>query len=318
MTDPVVSIVVVSYNTRELTLACLASVCRETTLPFELIVVDNASPDGSAAAIAEAFPQVVLLAERENHWFAGGCNLGASRARGKYILHLNPDTLVLDHAIDRLVAFARATPGARIWGGRTLDGAGRLDPASCWGRMTLWNQFCRASGLTAIFARTTLFNGEAYGGWDRSEPGEVDIVSGCFFLMRRVDWEAMGGFDPAFVMYGEEADLCLRAHERLDARPRITPEATIVHYGGASDTVRGDMMVRLLRAKAELIKRHVPSWQRRPALALMAAWPLTRRLALGLAGRPSAAAWTEIWARRAEWRNGFEPSDAPHARQAAE
>ena len=302
---PVVSIVVVSYNTREMTLACLNSVFAETTGPFEVIVVDNASPDGSAEAIAEAFPQVRLLAETTNHWFAGGCNLGAAAARGEFILHLNPDTLVLDGAIDRLVDFARARPDARIWGGRTFDDERRPDPASCWGRMTLWRLFCRVAGLTALGRRTTLFNGEAYGGWDRSTERPVDIVSGCLFLMRRADWETMGGFDPTFLMYGEEADLCLRAADALDARPRITPEARIIHYGGASDTVRADKMVRLLRAKAELIRRHFPTWQRGTGLALHAAWPLSRLIATSAARRPSAAIWREIWARRAEWQGGF-------------
>ncbi len=304
---PVVSIVIVSYNTRAMTLDCLASVFAETTVPFEVIVVDNASPDGSAEAIAEAFPQVRLLAETTNHWFAGGCNLGAGQARGEYILHLNPDTVVLDGAIDRLVRFAQRTPAARIWGGRTFDGDMRPDPASAWGRMTLWRLFCRASGLTAIGRGTTLLNGEAYGGWDRTTEREVDIVSGCFLLMRRADWEAMEGFDATFLMYGEEADLCLRAKAAIGARPRITPEARIVHYGGASDTVRADKMVRLLRAKAELVRRHFPRGQRRAGLMLHAAWPLSRLVATRLLGRASAAVWAEVWARRAEWRAGFAP-----------
>jgi GT2 family glycosyltransferase len=302
---PTVSVVIVSYNTRAMTLDCLASVFAETKVPVEVIVVDNNSPDGSATAIAEAFPQVRLFAETENHWFAGGCNLGAAHARGEYVLHLNPDTLVLDGAIDALVDFARETPRARIWGGRTFDGEMRPDPASAWGRMTLWRLFCRASGLTAIGRGTTLLNGEAYGGWDRTGAREVDIVSGCFLLMRRADWEAMGGFDPTFLMYGEEADLCLRARGAIGARPKITPDARIVHYGGASDTVRADKMVRLLKAKAELIKRHFPAWQRGAGLALHAAWPLSRWLVTGLARRGSAPVWREVWTRRAEWREGF-------------
>lgn len=302
---PRVSVVIVSYNTRDLTLACLRSVRDQTRAPHEVIVVDNASPDGSAAAIAEQFPEVTLLAETENHWFAGGCNLGAARARGAYILQLNPDTLILDGAIDRLLDFADRVPEARIWGGRTLDGAGAPDPASCWGRMSLWNLFCRASGLTAVFRGTTAFNGEAYGGWDRSTEREVDIVSGCFLLMRRADWEEMGGFDPVFRMYGEEADLCLRARQRIGARPRITPTATIVHYGGAADRVRADRMVRLLKAKAELIRRHFPPEQRAAGLFLHRLWPLTRWIALGLLRRPAARDWAEIWARRAEWQDGL-------------
>ena len=144
--SPALSVIVVSYNTRAMTLDCLASLRDETRADFETIVVDNASTDGSAEAIAAAFPEMVLLAETANHGFAGANNLAARRARGEYLLLLNPDTLVLDGAVDRLLAFARARPEAGIWGGRTLYGDRSLNPASCWGRMTLWNLFCRACG----------------------------------------------------------------------------------------------------------------------------------------------------------------------------
>lgn len=312
LSAPVLSIIVVSYNTREMTLACLRSVYAETRVAFELIVVDNASADGSVAAIAAEFPQAILMAETKNHGFARANNLAAARAGGEYLLLLNPDTLVLDGALDHLLAFARTTPHARIWGGRTLFGDRSLNPASCWRRMSLWNIFCRTAGLTGIFPQSDLFNAEAYGGWDRSTVREVDIVTGCLLLIARADWRALGGFDPAFVMYGEEADLCLRARHRLGARPEVTPTATIVHYGGASETVRSDKMVRLLRAKATLIRRHFPRWQQPLALALFRAWPLSRRLALQALGRlglrrgagESAAVWAAVWQRRAEWADG--------------
>ena len=98
--DPLVSILVVSYNTRAMTLECLASVIAETRVPYELIVLDNASPDGSAAAIAAEFPDVRLIASRENHGFAKGNNHAAREACGRYLLLLNPDTLVLDVALN--------------------------------------------------------------------------------------------------------------------------------------------------------------------------------------------------------------------------
>ena len=310
--DPVLTIIVVNYNTREMTLACLRSLRDETRAPYEVILVDNSSTDGSAEVIAAEFPDITLMAETANHGFAGGNNLAARRARGEYLLLLNPDTVVLDGAVDRLLAFARANPQAGIWGGRTLYGDRSLNPASCWGRMTLWNLFCRASGLTGVFPRSELFNSEAYGGWDRSTERNVDIVTGCFLMIRRETWEALGGFDPAFFMYGEEADLCLRARG-LGAAPRVTPEAEIVHYGGAADTVRADKMVRLLSGKISLIDRHFPAWQRPLARGLFQAWPLSRMIATRALGavtgrastRASAASWSEIWARRSEWREGW-------------
>lgn len=308
--DPVLTIIVVSYNTREMTLACLRSVRDETRTPYELIVVDNTSSDGSAEAIAAEFPDIRLMAETENHGFAKANNLAAEKARGEYILLLNPDTVVLDGALDKLLAFARRRPEARIWGGRTVFGDHSPNPASAWRKMDLWNLFCRATGLTGIFPNSPVFNSEAYGGWDRMSERAVDIVTGCLFLITRADWERLGGFDPAFFMYAEEADLCLRAARDLGARPRTTPEAVIVHHGGASEKVRADKMVRLLKARRELIRRHFPPWQQPLAAALFATHPLSRRIALGTLGfwrrglAEKARTWSEVWARRAEWQRG--------------
>jgi GT2 family glycosyltransferase len=322
---PAVSILVVSYQTREMTLECLASIARETRASHEVIVVDNASSDGSAEAIAEAHPEVRLLAETENHGFARANNIAARHARGDHLLLLNPDTVILDGAVDRLLDFARETPRARIWGGRTVFADGRLNPTSCWRRMSVWNVACRSSGLSRAFPRSELLNSEGYGGWDRGSRREVDIVTGCFLMIGRADWEALGGFDPAFVMYGEEADLCLRAARDLRARPAVTPEATIVHHGGAADRVAADRVVRTLRAKAELLERHLPAWQRPLARPLFRAWPLGRGLMLSAAARlgrggaggghrhaegasgEGAAVWREVWSRRAEWQGGFGP-----------
>jgi len=311
--DPLVSIIMVSYNTREMTLECLRSVVAETTVPYELLVMDNNSTDGSAEAIAAEFPDIRCWAETENHGFAKSNNLLCEHAKGEYVLLLNPDTIVLDGAIDKLMAFAQARPEAKIWGGKTLFGDRSLNPSSCWGRMTLWNVFCRTAGLTAIFKSSTFFNGEAYGTWDRSDERQIDIVSGCFFLIKRAMWDALDGFDLSFVMYGEEADLCLRATDTHGARPRVTPEAVIVHYGGASETVRADKMIRLMRAKITLINRHFPKWQQPIARGLYALWPWSRAVAMRLSGRArkssdaSQSSWAEIWARRDEWKDGYSP-----------
>src|SRR5690606_157263 len=116
-----------------------------------------------------------------------------------------------------------------------------------------WNLFCRTVGLSRVFPDSAFFNSEAYGGWDRMSERAVDIVTGCLLLIGRADWEALEGFDPVFFMYGEEADLCLRAADSLGARPLVTPDATIIHHDGASSTARADKMVRILQARKELI-----------------------------------------------------------------
>ncbi|MCK8465078.1 glycosyltransferase family 2 protein [Aliiroseovarius sp. S1339] len=306
---PKLSIIVVSYNTCAETLACLRSVAKETTISHEVIVVDNASSDGSAKAIAAEFPDHVLMAETENHGFAKANNLAAKHATGEYLLLLNPDTVVLDGAIDKLIGFAERQPDAKIWGGRTYYGDMSLNPSSCWRQFTFWSVFCRTTGLTGIFPRSALFNAEAYGGWDRGTQRQVDIVSGCFFMMKADDWRALDGFDLTFFMYGEEADLCLRARRDLGAAPMVTPDATIIHYGGVSETVRADRQVKVLRAKGELMKRYFPKWQQPFARALFAAYPLSRYLAGAVGARRGAGethqVWKEVWQRRQEWLNGF-------------
>jgi len=316
LTDPELSIIIVSYNTREMTLECIASVKAETRARIEIIVVDNASTDGSAEAVAHAHPDITLIAEGTNHGFGPAHAIALERSRAPWILLLNPDTLVLDGALDKLLSFAKAQPQAKIWGGRTLFGDRSLNPASCFAQMTLWSVFCRVTGLNGLFRHSELFNSEYYGAWQRDHVREVDIVSGCLFLIRREFWDELGGFDPAFTMYGEEVDLCLRAH-KLGARPMITPDATIIHYGGASERTRADKLVRLMRAKIELIKRHFPTRQRSLSLALFRLWPLSRKVTYGMSAaltgqerlQEAKAAWRAVWTRRAEWENGFSQND---------
>jgi GT2 family glycosyltransferase len=312
------SIVVISYNTRDMTLACLASVYAETQIPFELIVLDNASTDGSAEAIARSYPEATLIAEKTNHGFGPAHRIALKSATAPWLLLLNPDTVILDNAIDNLFNFAKRTPDAGIWGGRTLYADGSLNPTSCFGKMTLWSVFCRVIGFNGVFRRSAFFNSEYYGNWPRDSERSVDIVTGCLFLIKRELWDRLGGFDDTFVMYGEEVDLCLKAH-KTGVRPRITPDATIIHHGGASQAVRSDKMVRLMRAKMELIKRHFPSWQRGLGLKLFRLWPLSRLIVskcVSIISKEESKTirtqvWCEVWARREEWQDGFAGSTTP-------
>lgn len=313
MQSPELSIVVISYNTRAMTLACIASIYEETKTPFELIVVDNASQDGSAEAIAEQFPQATLIAEKTNHGFAPAHDIALQHASAPWLLLLNPDTVVLNGALDALLEFAKATPDAGIWGGRTLLEDGTLNPSSCWGKMTPFSLISRLLFIGNLFPTSELMNPEEIGRWPRDTARNVDIVTGCLFLMRRKDWDALGGFDPVFTMYGEEADLCLRARAK-GFQPKITPDAEIIHYGGASDTVRSDKMVRLMRSKMELVKRHFTPIGRPIGRAALALWPLSRAMTwklISLTGRvgarEKAGTWFDIWARRDEWKNGYSP-----------
>lgn len=311
---PTLSIVIVSYNTLKLTAEAIESVYAETkNTDFELIVLDNHSSDGSAEYIEDNFPDVTLIKSRENLGFAGGNNKAIENANGEYVLLLNPDTVVLNGAIDTLLDFARAEPQAGIWGGRTLFGDGSLNPTCCHHRMTLWNQVCTAVGLSSVFQNTTLFGGEHYGNWQRDSVKQVDIVSGCYLLTRLETWRQLHGFDLTFFMYGEEADLCLRAG-KIGCAPMMTPESTIIHYGGASEKVRADKMVNLLAAKMELIQNHWPVWQRSLGKFMFFLRVYTRIVGFKLFStlkpsqesyRDSLSVWKAILKRSAEWKNGY-------------
>ena len=161
-----VTCVVVSYNTREITLACLRSFVEELGgLSADLVVVDNDSNDGSVEAIEALFDSmsapgltVKFIASEENLGFGAACNLGAMDARGRYVLMLNPDTVVLDRGVEKLVAFARSHPEARMWGGRTLHLDRTLNPASAWAKPTIWSSLCCALGLASKFEKSALLN----------------------------------------------------------------------------------------------------------------------------------------------------------------
>lgn len=308
---PDITIIVVSYNTREMTLDCLRSVGEQTRdTSYELIVVDNDSSDGSAEAIAAEFPELRLIRLEENIGFARANNLAAGHARGERLLLLNPDTVVIDRAIDRLVGFADSRQDAGIWGGRTLFADRSLNPTSCWGRMTVWNLFCRAIGLTALFPGSELFNSEPYGDWQRDSVREVDIVTGCLLLITKRLWDDLDGFQPRYFMYGEEADLCLRARAE-GASPLLTPGATIIHYGSASDS--GNKAVSVAAARMTLIREHWTPTRRRLGVGLSWASALTHHVGYSLAARflsrPGVKAQAnlheKVWLERDRWLPGY-------------
>ena len=306
-----VSIIVVSYNTREMTLECLRSIVAETTqVEYEVLFIDNCSTDGSFDAVHDEFgddSRFHLVLADENLGFAGANNVLAESAKGKYLLLLNPDTVVLDRAIEELLEFAEENPKNGIWGGKTIFADGSLNPTSCWGPFTLWSELCASFGLRAAFSRSTLFHPRGYGSWQRDSVREVGVVTGCFFLMKLKDWNRFGGFDPEFFMYGEETDLCMRAIKR-GMKPVITPTATIIHYGGASEKIHEEKMVRLFDAQVRLFRRHFSKVTFSLVFFSMQSGVLLRSAIIGtrnrLLGRAAANDWSRLWKRRVEWCQG--------------
>jgi GT2 family glycosyltransferase len=305
-----VSILIVSYNTRQLTLDCLRSVFAETKeVAFEVIVVDNQSNDGSAEAIHSQFPQARLIESESNLGFAGANNRAAGEATGDWLLLLNPDTVILDGAIQKAFEFAQTRGRPVVVGGRTFFGDMRLNANSCHGAPTAWSVTCKGLGLSSLFRRSRVFNPEGLGRWQRDTSRKVDCVTGCFLLIPRPLWVELGGFDLDFFMYGEDTDLCIRAAKK-GARSWICPEARLIHYGGQSEAVRADKMVKLFRAKRQLFEKHWSPRLVNYGTAMLKLWSGSRVLALtllvwvGKADPKSRDTWREIWRRRDEYASG--------------
>lgn len=305
---PELSVIIVSYNTCELTLRAVGSVLDQEGTALEVIVVDNASSDGSVKALTKEFPQVRLLAQTQNLGFAQACNLAAGAARGRFFLLLNPDAYPLPGALAAILNFAIRRPDAKIWGGRALHPNGKLNPRSCARRPTLWSVISQSAGLASLIPHSDFFNSEAMPSWDRDEERCVDIVIGHFFLIGRNDWFELDGFDPSYFMYGEDVDLCLRAVD-VGARPAITHKAEVVHEEGASQS-HISRSAQILAARIRYSGRHLPKHHRFIAVWAIRLGVILRLLAYGATclfpqHRGQHHRLRQIWEMRELWWNGY-------------
>jgi len=305
------TVIIVSYNTVALTLKAIETLYAQTfRTKFDCIVFDNASDDGSAEAIAGRYPQVILIRSPENVGFARANNIAAMQCQTPYILLLNPDTETQPGAIDALMRCAGDCPEAGIWGGRTVFADGSLNIASCWAAPSLRGLLCRAVGLSTLLPRSSFANPERYGAWPRDTRREVDIVVGCFLLIDRSVWNDLGGFDPKYFMYGEDADLCLRARAS-GWRPMITPDAQIVHHVGSSTPRNDEKALAVMRSRASIIRDHWPARNVRVGIALMWLWSalrfvVTRPIARHRRFAKSAERWQTLWQGRKVWLRGYD------------
>jgi len=244
------SVIVVSWNTRELLRQCLQSIVDEPGVQIlaagadpaqpaqpgqvlvEIVVVDNASDDGSAQMVQADFPQARLIANRHNAGFARANNQAIAQARGRVLFLLNPDAYLLPGALAGLARFLRDHPEAAAAGPNVLNPDGSWQ-AAVFRFATLWDLFCEAVFLSVLWPRSPLFARKELGGFDRNAVREVDWVQGCALAVRRTVWDVVGPFDEGYWMYVEELDWCRRA-KGLGYRIFFTPDAQVIHYGKRS------------------------------------------------------------------------------------
>jgi len=251
-----VSIVIVNWNTRDILRDCLASTYANTmNITFEVIVVDNASRDDSVSMLKENFPQVILIENSENRGFAAANNQGMAIARGKYVLLLNSDTVILENAVRKTVLFADGHPEAAVIGCMVLNPDRTLQP-TCFMFPSLLNMLLSSTYLYKLFPRSKFFGREQMTWWDRDDVREVDVVTGCFMLVRREAVEQIGLLDERFFMYGEETDWCYR-FKQVGWKVVFTPAAEIIHLGGeSSKQIRAKMLVQLRLSILHFISKH--------------------------------------------------------------
>jgi hypothetical protein len=221
----------------------------------EVIVVDNASSDGSPELVRERFPDVRLLELPENRGFGAANNAGIEVAGGRYVLLLNSDAWPVGDGIDSLVAFADRRPRAGAVGPRLLHPDGSLQ-RSVRGYPTLWRLATEYFFLRKLAPRSEIFNGFYAGGFDHDHEREAEFLMGAVLLVRREALDAVGGFDEQFFLFSEETDLCYRLR-RAGWSVLFTPEAEFVHVGGASTRPEWNRMYReQLRSHLRFLAKH--------------------------------------------------------------
>lgn len=249
-----VSVLIVNWNTREILRDCLKSLYEQTRgLTFEVIVIDNASEDGSPQMVKEAFKEVILVENSTNRGFAAANNQGMAMAKGRYVLLLNSDTVVLDNAIAKTVVFADAHPEGAVVGCRILNPDKTLQ-TSCFLFPSLLNLLLSATYIYKVFPQSRFFGRENMTWWARDDEREVDVVTGCFMLVRREAIEQVGVMDEQFFMYGEETDWCFR-FKNAGWKCLFSPSGSIIHIHGASSKIRRHAMMLQCRASILLFFR---------------------------------------------------------------
>ncbi len=312
-----ISIIIVNWKSAELIRDCVASIRSYTAgVDYEIIVVDNASPDGSVHILA-AIPDIQLIASTINLGFGRANNLGAARSRGKVLFFLNPDTLLVSRAIEEMARWIDFEPAAGAVGCRQLNSDLSLQSDCVQAYPTIANQLLDNRWIRDRFPGGRLWGVRAPVGEGNAVPVIVEAVSGACLMVPRHVFEQVGGFSRDFFMYGEDIDLCYRIHE-AGWKIYHLPNVSIVHYGGCSsgqhrEAAFGDVAMResvyrfLLRTRGVLYA-HVF----RAAICFASLLRLTI-LAAGQVSIPNKSMRRRFtstfnrWLRILRWSIGLEP-----------
>src|SRR5208283_2298136 len=205
-----ISVVIVSWNAKDFLEQCLRSLADSpTSLRSEIIVVDNASTDGSPEMIETIFPQVKLIKSDQNLGFAKANNIGIRESTGRYVSLINSDVKVLGNCLDPLAEYLEQHPDVGNVGPRVLNRDMTLQ-STCRRFPTLWNNFCEASGLSKVFRGSRFFSGEHMFFFPHDRELDVNVLVGCFWMVRKETFKDVGMLDEDFFIYAEDVDWCRR------------------------------------------------------------------------------------------------------------
>lgn len=303
--DPALSVIIPSFNTRDLTLQCVQSVLTHTRrIGLQVLVIDNGSHDGSPDAIGRRFPEVVLHRNAQNVGFARAINQGLQLSRGDFALLLNSDAYVTDSAIERMVDYAREHSGIGALGCRIVNPDGSHQPSA--GRvptliLEISDQFL--APLTCLPRRVRR---NCVLARDFQEPADVDWLAGSCLLLRREALDTIGSFDEQFVLGEEDIDLGIRLR-KAGWHVVYYPGAEVVHIGGQSRPSNAESAAHFFMGRYRLFHKHfgaLPARRyRRIMLASMGLRWLASRLseALRPGGPRRSEAYAHSWSRIRRW-----------------
>ncbi len=243
------SIIIVSYNTKDILNECLTSLYKNSgRYTSEVIVIDNASSDQSLAMVKKEFPDVLLIENKENFGFSKANNIGVQKSKGRYVLFLNSDTVVKKGVFDEMISFMDLYTDAGAATCMVVLPNGELDDASHRGFPTPWNAFCHFSGLSKI-ANTPFLSGYNLGWKGTHTIHEIDALAGAFMLVRRKAGQEVNWWDEEYFWYGEDIDFCYRLKQK-EWKIYFVPTVSILHYKGVSGGIK-DVSKHLSKATEE-------------------------------------------------------------------
>lgn len=234
------SIIIVNYNTREFLKRCINSILDNVSkkVNYKIIVVDNASSDQSAEMVKKEFPQIKLIANKENFGFSKANNQGIKASqKSRYILFLNPDTIVQNQTIEQMIKFMDSNKDAGAATCKLLMLNGEIDDASHRGFPTPWNAFSHFLGLSRIFPKSRIFAGYNLGWMDMDKAHEIDVLAGAFMLVRRIAGESVKWWDEDYFFYGEDIDFCYMLKQK-GWKIYYIPDLFVTHYKGVSGGIK--------------------------------------------------------------------------------